>query len=292
MNITRNSTSGVHKLVHGQKRMQQSPKPAIPSVIEWHELQDTQARLEVVKANVPVVLRGLVKHWPLVQYAEASFESLAKYLLKFDAGLVFQAMIAPPSVQGRLFYGTHAGTFNFKRMNGYLRDALDIWAAQLGKQTAPTFYIGSVSVEQHFPGLQHENVLDLLDSAVEPNIWMGNAVTVPTHNDLSENIACIAAGSRRFTLFPPDQAENLYVGPEGSTPAGRPISLVKLHSPDFQKYPRFKVALQHAQVAELRAGDALYIPTNWWHNVESLGDFNILVNYWWKGDPPPLHKIP
>ena len=30
-------------------------------------------------------------------------------------------------------------------------------------------------------------------------------------------------------------------------------------------------------------GDALYIPTLWWHHVESLSKYNMLVNYWWKG---------
>jgi hypothetical protein len=36
-----------------------------------------------------------------------------------------------------------------------------------------------------------------------------------------------------------------------------------------------------AQAADLAPGDAIYIPALWWHHVESLEPFNVLVNYWW-----------
>ena len=51
------------------------------------------------------------------------------------------------------------------------------------------------------------------------------------------------------------------------------------------RFPRFAEAMAHAQVAELEPGDAIYIPALWWHHVESLDKFNMLVNYWWKGAP-------
>ena len=105
-----------------------------------------------------------------------------------------------------------------------------------------------------------------------------------THYDPYSNIACVGAGRRRFTLFPPSQIHNLYVGPIDLTPAGQPVSMVKLHEPDFIRYPRFKEALAAAEFAELEPGDAIYIPELWWHHVESLEAFNVLVNYWWVND--------
>ena len=89
-------------------------------------------------------------------------------------------------------------------------------------------------------------------------------------------------------LFPPDQLENLYVGPLDFTPAGQSISLVDFHEPDFEKYPKFREALRHAQVADLAPGDAIFIPGMWWHHVEGLDSFNVLINYWWRNTPAYL----
>ncbi len=59
------------------------------------------------------------------------------------------------------------------------------------------------------------------------------------------------------------------------------MSLVKLRAPDFTRFPKFHEALAAAVFAELGPGDAIYIPPLWWHHVESLEPFNVLVNYWW-----------
>jgi oxalate decarboxylase/phosphoglucose isomerase-like protein (cupin superfamily) len=56
---------------------------------------------------------------------------------------------------------------------------------------------------------------------------------------------------------------------------------VSFRDPDFTRFPRFREALKHAIVAELEPGDALYIPSLWWHHVESIGVLNAMVNYWW-----------
>jgi hypothetical protein len=115
---------------------------------------------------------------------------------------------------------------------------------------------------------------------------VGNSITVTTHYDISDNIACVVGGRRRFTLFPPDQIRNLYVGPIHFTLAGQPVSMVSLEEPDLARYPRFEQALPTAQVAELEPGDAIFIPYFWWHHVKSLEGFNVLVNYWWDGTNP------
>jgi hypothetical protein len=120
------------------------------------------------------------------------------------------------------------------------------------------------------------------------SLWLGNRTRTPAHWDLPQNLACVVAGRRRFTLFPTGQVSNLYVGPLDFTLAGQPISLVDLESPDFERHPRFREALDAAETAELGPGDALYLPSLWWHGVASLDELGAMVNFWWRDGTPPL----
>jgi hypothetical protein len=145
----------------------------------------------------------------------------------------------------------------------------------------PAVAAQSALVADCLPGFAEANPLPALEPAVQPRVWLGNAITTPTHLDEWNNIGCVVSGRRRFTLFPPAQVVNLYIGPLDFAPTGAPMSLVRLHAPDFARFPRFREALAAAVSAELGAGDAIFIPALWWHHVESLEPFNLLVNYWW-----------
>src|SRR5690554_1049186 len=243
---------------------------------------DKHSLADCVTHQQPAVFRSAVSHWPMVQAAQTSFARLDDYLRQYDQKVLMQAMLAKPQERGRIFYRADFKAFNFQRMNGYLDDALDFLGDPANTAGGPTFYIGSMEVPDYLPGLENECVLDALPPTVMPKIWIGNRVVVPTHNDNYENIACVTAGRRPFTLSPPEQEENLYIVRAAKTPAGREVSRVDVAQPDMESFPRYKKALQHALVAELEPGDAIYIPYQWWHNVESLAEVNVLVNFWWK----------
>ena len=142
-------------------------------------------------------------------------------------------------------------------------------------------------MEQVLPGFETENSLDLVrGKRTDPRIWIGNQSRVAPHFDEADNIAGVVAGRRRFTIFPPEQVANLYIGPLDFTMAGQPASMVDLAAPDLEKYPRFSEALRHARIAELQPGDTTFIPALWWHAVELTEPFNVLVNYWWQDTAP------
>ena len=240
----------------------------------------------IVPGYAPVVLRGIAQDWPLVQASVRSDHAAAEYLLGFDRGAAAEAFVGPASIKGRFFYSEDTRGFNFERRKGALADLLRYTLAIAGRADAPSIYAGALEAPAALPGLAEANPMPLVEGlGADPRIWIGNASTVSTHFDASDNVAVVAAGRRRFTLFPPDQVHNLYVGPLDHTMAGQPASMVELNAPDFDRYPRFREALDHALVAELEPGDAIYIPALWWHQVDALSPFNVLINYWWADSP-------
>lgn len=242
-------------------------------------------RDEVLPIGQPVVFRGLVKDWPVVR-AGADPVALAAYMKRFDQGAPIGALFGPPGIAGRFHYNADLSGFNFRQGPVKLSAALDLLLDYAREAQPSALAVQSVPVRANLPGFEAENPMPVLENAVEPRVWIGNAVTVAAHHDPSENIACVVAGKRRFTLFPPDQVANLYMGPFELTPAGAAISMVDFDKPDLTRFPRFAEAMKHAVVVELEPGDALYIPYLWWHHVRSTEPVNMLVNYWWNPSDP------
>jgi cupin-like protein len=246
------------------------------------ETRDTERiRREVLAGAEPVVLRGLVSDWPAVAAGRTSAGALLEYLRSFDSGRPVDAIMTPPEVAGRIFYREGLEGFNFIRNRLPLSAVAEQALRYAGHAHAPAVAVQSAAIRDCLPGLAEANPLPVADASAQPRIWLGNAVTTPTHLDEWFNIGCVVSGRRRFTLFPPEQICNLYVGPLDYAPTGAPMSLVQLHAPDLARFPRFRAALAAARSAELAPGDALFIPPLWWHNVESLDSLNVLVNYWW-----------
>lgn len=261
---------------------------AIPHVRIAENVTIETFRNEIFPANVPVLLKGVVSHWPAVLAGRTSPTAMIDYVRRFDIGKPVETMLGRPEIEGKFFYNEKMDGLNFVKMP----ESIGVTAQRIlgisGQDKPPSFYIQSAPVPEFLPGFARENTLELVDSSVPPRIWIGNRLTVQTHFDLSENIACVVAGRRRFTLFPPEQTPNLYPGPFELTLAGPPVSMVRLDQPDFDAYPNFREARDHALVAHLEPGDAIYVPYFWWHHVRTLDDLNILVNYWWNDAEPDL----
>ncbi|HEY1312625.1 MAG TPA: cupin-like domain-containing protein, partial [Steroidobacteraceae bacterium] len=248
---------------------------------EISALDSAAIRRDVLPDKQPAIFRGLVREWPAVKHALESAAALVRYLARFDSGKSVDALLAPPEVDGEIFYNATMTGFNFVRN----RLPLGAVAQQVLRYSqfpkSPAVAAQSALIRDCLPGFRDENKLALVEDDVLPRIWLGNRITTPTHVDEWNNVGCVVAGRRRFTLFPPGQISNLYIGPLDFAPTGAPMSLVSLRNPDFERFPKFRDALRASQTAELAPGDAIFIPPLWWHHVESLEPFNLLVNYWW-----------
>jgi hypothetical protein len=255
----------------------------LPPVIA---LSAEEAMARVQDADRPFIVRGLVQDWPLVQAGLASPRAARAHLVDHARPVDLPVSVAEPAVGGRLAYD-EAMAINFRMGEGRLADIMAGFDAAEAHDPAlvPTVYLGSIDMAQFFDGLTAANPAPLGREAALASIWIGNATKIAAHNDFPRNLACCAVGRRRFTLFPPDQFANLYLGPIDITPAGRPIALPDLERPDFERYPRLRETLASASVADLAPGDALFIPSLWYHQVEALDRFNVLVNYWWRDTP-------
>jgi len=262
---------------------------------QWRDVDQRLFETEIVAARRPAVLRGLVANWPLVRKGRESAAAAVDYLQVLNAGTQVEYLAGEPRIKGRFSYNGNMTGENFSRLRAKFADVLRLMLAGAEQAEPPALSIQALSIAKHLPELELHNSLGLPPAGTRPTIWIGNASTVAAHYDCKDNIGCVAAGRRRFVLFPPEQLANLYVGPLHSTPQGVPISLVDIAQPDLARFPKFEQAWEAAQTAELGPGDALYIPYMWWHGVQSLAPFNILVNYWWNGlprsDGPPYTSL-
>jgi hypothetical protein len=244
----------------------------------------------IVPAGEPAVLRGLVSGWPIVAAARQGAEPLAELLRGTAADEPFEAWFGGPEIGGRFGYNDDFSGFNHERRLATVDQLLDLLLRQRGHERPYSMYAGGIPIRRHLPGLLPALTVPILDDskATLISLWLGNRTRTAAHWDLPQNLACVIAGRRRFTLFPTEQLPNLYVGPLDFTLAGQPISLVDVDQPDLEKHPRSAQALQAAQQAELGPGDAIYIPSLWWHAVASLDEVGAMINFWWRDAEPPL----
>ena len=103
------------------------------------------------------------------------------------------------------------------------------------------------------------------------------------HTDNFENVLVQLEGAKDIVLVPP--AEGLLVYPGGWSPEARRrlpnhYSPVDFHAPDRDRHPKFQQA--NPVTVRLVAGDALYLPSFWWHHVRAGGPGrNLAVNFWY-----------
>lgn len=250
-------------------------------------------------AEQPLLLKGLCSHWPAVQAGRDSAAALCHYLQKFDRAQPVTAYQYDGQSGGRIFYNEDMSGFNFMPVQLPFKEFATRLQSFQAKAGCTGYYLGSTALDQWFSGFTSDNSLPLTlpFAHMKPlvSLWMGNPSRVAAHFDFPDNLAVCIAGHRNVTLFAPEQIENLYIGPLDFNPAGQAISMVDIKAPDFSRFPKFKQALDQALYAELEPGDAIFIPSMWWHAVEGLDQVNGLINYWWRNTPaflgPPMNVL-
>ncbi|MDZ4307832.1 cupin-like domain-containing protein [Allopontixanthobacter sp.] len=245
-------------------------------------LSATDASLAAFRAvGEPVLVRGLVADWPIVAAALGGSEKLAARLSANASDAQLSYASGDPEFLGRFHYTADGRQLNFTRHQASLGQFLQILLDEMKGDLPRSLAAQAMPVHLCIPGFAHVHTMPLISPLVMPRMWICNRTEVAAHNDELENLACVVAGRRRFTLFPPEAIGDLYLGPYELTPGGTPISMVHVSAPDLIRYPRYAKAAKVALVTEMEPGDVLYIPYHWYHHVGALDPINILVNYWW-----------
>lgn len=120
-----------------------------------------------------------------------------------------------------------------------------------------------------------QGVPTLLDDFSYPNLGMkffkrlpvlfvgGKGAKVQMHYDidLANLLLCHFGGPKKVLLIPPEQTPFMYKVPFSFSA----LFDVDFSQPDFERYPALKKL--NGYVAELQHGDALFIPSGYWHYI-------------------------
>jgi len=127
------------------------------------------------------------------------------------------------------------------------------------------------------PGVLKEDIElpEIMNSLFDISIvtyWHGYGTLTRPHTDSMENMMCVYHGYKNFTIVPQYDREYIYAGWNGMPDNYSPVEFV---APDYDKWPLFK----HARVrtAHIAAGDCLFVPSYYWHQVGSSPGVSIGV---------------
>lgn len=110
----------------------------------------------------------------------------------------------------------------------------------------------------------------------ERNLWISPTGTrTALHFDAVENLNLQIQGSKSFLLFPP-RVDNMYCYPLNSQAAYVSSIDPRDHVNKISDFP-YESCIEIV----LNAGEMIYLPYGWWHQIDSIGERNMNANYWW-----------
>ncbi|NES98967.1 MAG: cupin-like domain-containing protein [Sphaerospermopsis sp. SIO1G2] len=219
--------------------------------------------------NKPVIITGKLEEWKAFQSWSA------EYLNQVLNNKEVKISISNNKI------------FTFTAENDYILPSTEMkfndftnWIMN-GDRSEISYYLYQTPIDQSFPELLPDIQTPEYIKPGDPvlaNLWMGTGGNIsPLHWDSAQNLLSQIQGRKRILLFEPKQTEFLYPFPANSKIPH--MSQVKVDRPDFNKFPKS----QNARYTEctIEAGEMLFIPPFWWHQVYSLDQLNVAINFWW-----------
>ncbi|CAM8998116.1 unnamed protein product [Rhodiola kirilowii] len=262
---------------------------------------------EIESKNVPAVFSGCVKDWDAFSKWNPTNGGL-HYLEELVGSAVVGAML---SRSAPVFYGDirrHERVAipfrdfistckqHLQEKQAKLADCSEMERKESAEASAPLFgdardqiYLAQVPIvnTENDDSVQLAVLRSDIDMPVfvqtkdmaSINMWMNNAQSrSSSHYDPNHNLLCIVAGCKQVSLWPPSASPMLYPMPLYGEASNH--SSVGLEKPDYTVHTRAEHLMEYSEKVTLEAGDALFIPEGWYHQVDS-SDLTIAINFWW-----------
>jgi peptidyl-lysine (3S)-dioxygenase / protease len=215
-----------------------------------------QFQREILPAGRPVVITGVAERWP----------ARRRWTLDFFKSLVgdAEAELRSSDKEAELFFG--AFTSKTVRLADYFDDLM-----RGGSPERSRPYLGNISFNSNPPSPFLQFLRPDFDfpryfpeqRQLDERIWVAAAGQRSTlHNDNYHNFNAQISGAKRFVLYAPEDYAHLYTEKHNE---GCWVSRVDGFAPDLALYPL--AARARAYNCTLAAGEILYVPLFWWHQV-------------------------
>jgi len=260
-----------------------------PLAEELPAVRLTEAEFSSIYAHPtgqPALLNGELDSWPLMSCASSSplrrAEQLAGSTLVEGMRLQYRRGEQVAAERGhvtldRLIASARAAE----------RDDGEAWYLQWRDLPHPSPHSGtSVSREEDAPGagrLMHATRRPryIAEAALaQCNAWIGCSLTSHLHFDGMDNFLAVLEGYKEVHLYPPTATARLYPQLEPSE-RWKSAARSRLYTADERYAGLQRVPFVRARV---EAGQMLYIPSGWWHEVFTPRT-TLAFNFWFKPHP-------
>ncbi|XP_078096502.1 lysine-specific demethylase 8 isoform X2 [Mustelus asterias] len=224
-------------------------------------------RAQYLIPQKPVILEGIVDHWPAVRDCKWSVD-----YIRDIAG----CRTVPVELGSR--YTDEQWSQTLMTVDEFIEKyILD------QEEPNPIGYLAQHQLFEQIPELRQD--IDIPDycclgagdeDEITINAWFGPMGTIsPLHQDPQHNFLTQVVGQKYIRLYSPEQTAKLHPHP---TQLLHNTSQVDVENPDLVNFPEFELA--DFQECTLRPAEVLFIPVKYWHYVRSL-DISFSVSFWW-----------
>ncbi|XP_014476250.1 PREDICTED: jmjC domain-containing protein 7 isoform X2 [Dinoponera quadriceps] len=261
---------------------------------------------EFVSKNIPLVIRGAVKYWPAVSkwsipYLRETFGDEEISVAVTPNGYADAIVKADNAVEEFFVMPEERNLTMSKFLDGleYPREDSIFYIQKQNSNFISSFR--KLWSDAEIEILWANEAFGKQPDAV--NFWMGDERAVTSmHKDPYENIYCVVTGKKNFILHPPtdlpwipyknypsavykehepgkwtiESTVNETLEQVANLSTLTPWICIDPLKPDYEKYPKYGNA--HTLRVTLNAGDALYLPSLWFHHV-TQSHACISINY-------------